>query len=594
MLCSRPVLRRSRRWLVACGAVALAAVGVSVSLARGPVTVTVRADATLEPRRTMTLGRDAVGGLREIRVDVGQSVRAGQVLAGIDPTEARTAFLEAVGVLASAREALRKLTAPPSPSVRADARASLRQARLTVVQAEERLAEARAKATAEAAAPPPATLEQARRALAAARARLGETRAKCALEARRLAEGVRRAARLAQAARTRLDLARKAREESLARAASAAVLSASVAQEQFVHQDEQLAVQADLERRQETFETDGESAQRAAAAEVAACVDDPPTSDCASARAARTAADEKLVVDRNGMAGVRARLSELTRLLADDGRAVASAAVATGEADAALARADAEIVRRRGEVPTAAEAARGAEREAEASRLDRKAAVREAATAVADARFALRAQEEARHADVETGLLRRLSLLREARGAVVSARLALRAEAEAEAETARGARPSAGEVEAARLQVASAVGARKAALQKVRATTLRAPFDGVVSAVAPTGEEAQGITVATRTGFVAAGTLGAVDAARVRAGQPATVSVGGVRIDGRVVSVAFTPAGGEGEPRYAVRVAFSSPASWLLPGMAAEIELRVTVGKRRVVTRGPAGVGGAR
>ncbi len=592
MLCSRPVLRRSRRWLVACGAVALAAVGVSVSLARGPVTVTVRADATLEPRRTMTLGRDAVGGLREIRVDVGQSVRAGQVLAGIDPTEARTAFLEAVGVLASAREALRKLTAPPSPSVRADARASLRQARLTVVQAEERLAEARAKATAEAAAPPPATLEQARRALAAARARLGETRAKCALEARRLAEGVRRAARLAQAARTRLDLARKAREESLARAASAAVLSASVAQEQFVHQDEQLAVQADLERRQETFETDGESAQRAAAAEVAACVDDPPTSDCASARAARTAADEKLVVDRNGMAGVRARLSELTRLLADDGRAVASAAVATGEADAALARADAEIVRRRGEVPTAAEAARGAEREAEASRLDRKAAVREAATAVADARFALRAQEEARHADVETGLLRRLSLLREARGAVVSARLALRAEAEADA--ARGARPSAGEVEAARLQVASAVGARKAALQKVRATTLRAPFDGVVSAVAPTGEEAQGITVATRTGFVAAGTLGAVDAARVRAGQPATVSVGGVRIDGRVVSVAFTPAGGEGEPRYAVRVAFSSPASWLLPGMAAEIELRVTVGKRRVVTRGPAGVGGAR
>lgn len=78
---------------------------------RGSLTVTVTADGTLNPMRTVTLGSELSGIVRKVNVDVNDSVKAGQVLIELDTRNLESRVLAARASLATAEASLAQSTA---------------------------------------------------------------------------------------------------------------------------------------------------------------------------------------------------------------------------------------------------------------------------------------------------------------------------------------------------------------------------------------------------------------------------------------------------------------------------------------------------
>ncbi len=73
---------------------------------RADVSQTVDADGTLTARRTATLAFPTPGTVNSVRVTVGEQVRAGQLIATIDPTALQTAVIDAKAQVARAQQKL--------------------------------------------------------------------------------------------------------------------------------------------------------------------------------------------------------------------------------------------------------------------------------------------------------------------------------------------------------------------------------------------------------------------------------------------------------------------------------------------------------
>jgi HlyD family secretion protein len=63
---------------------------VTQEVVRGDLRVTVTATGNLEPRNQVDIGSELSGTIRDVNVDVNDEVEAGQVLAVLDTTPART------------------------------------------------------------------------------------------------------------------------------------------------------------------------------------------------------------------------------------------------------------------------------------------------------------------------------------------------------------------------------------------------------------------------------------------------------------------------------------------------------------------------
>lgn len=80
-----------------------APVFVTEPLARGNLTLTVSASGTLQPMRAVNIGSELSGTVREVLVDVNDTVRAGQVLVVLDSARLEDQVINARAALASAR-----------------------------------------------------------------------------------------------------------------------------------------------------------------------------------------------------------------------------------------------------------------------------------------------------------------------------------------------------------------------------------------------------------------------------------------------------------------------------------------------------------
>ncbi|HEY8530655.1 MAG TPA: biotin/lipoyl-binding protein, partial [Limnochorda sp.] len=107
-----------------------------------PRTLTERASyhGTLQPRRVVTLTPKASGRVAEIRVDVGDRVKAGQVLLRLETTEAEAQVRQAEAAVAAARAQLNRLLAGATDEELEQVRAGVRQAALQLEQARAELA----------------------------------------------------------------------------------------------------------------------------------------------------------------------------------------------------------------------------------------------------------------------------------------------------------------------------------------------------------------------------------------------------------------------------------------------------------------------
>lgn len=75
---------------------------------RGPISVTVSADGTLNPMRTVTIGSELSGIVRKVNVDVNDAVKAGQTLIELDTRNLEAKVASAKAALTSARAKLQE------------------------------------------------------------------------------------------------------------------------------------------------------------------------------------------------------------------------------------------------------------------------------------------------------------------------------------------------------------------------------------------------------------------------------------------------------------------------------------------------------
>src|SRR6202142_3201020 len=94
------------------------------SVQRGVVQTTVSASGNLEPATELGLDFKASGILTELYVHTGEHVKAGQLLAEIDPTSAQVSLEQAQASLKSAQANLASVQADPSGSSSSSAASS--------------------------------------------------------------------------------------------------------------------------------------------------------------------------------------------------------------------------------------------------------------------------------------------------------------------------------------------------------------------------------------------------------------------------------------------------------------------------------------
>ena len=115
---ARPWYRRPLPWIVF-GALLLAAGGVwwwlasraaaaapsyvTAAVARGDLTLTVTANGTIQPTRSINIGSELSGTVLQVNVDVNDIVKKGQVLVVLDPAKLRDQVLRSRASLAAAQ-----------------------------------------------------------------------------------------------------------------------------------------------------------------------------------------------------------------------------------------------------------------------------------------------------------------------------------------------------------------------------------------------------------------------------------------------------------------------------------------------------------
>ncbi|WP_374565755.1 efflux RND transporter periplasmic adaptor subunit [Ideonella sp.] len=138
----RPFLKRRSTWVIAVLAVALAAGGVAwwraqaradaphyvtEEITRGDIALTVTANGTLQPTRSVNIGSELSGTVSEVLVDVNDRVKKGQVLVRLDTAKLQDQVAKSEAALQSARAGIAQATA-------ATREAQLAQARLEEVK----------------------------------------------------------------------------------------------------------------------------------------------------------------------------------------------------------------------------------------------------------------------------------------------------------------------------------------------------------------------------------------------------------------------------------------------------------------------------
>jgi HlyD family secretion protein len=98
---------------------------ITQTVARGDLTLTVTANGTLQPTRSISIGSELSGAVRKVNVDVNDLVRKGQVLVELDTAKLRDQILRARASLAVANAKV------------AQAAATLKEARATLARFEE-------------------------------------------------------------------------------------------------------------------------------------------------------------------------------------------------------------------------------------------------------------------------------------------------------------------------------------------------------------------------------------------------------------------------------------------------------------------------
>jgi multidrug efflux pump subunit AcrA (membrane-fusion protein) len=135
------MLKRRWIWIVVAVVVVLAGVGGvllwrqstaaragaatrTVAVRKGTLQVTVSASGSLEPVRQVDLGFDVSGKVAEVSVDIGDRVKAGQVLARLDTTSLELSLRQAEAQLKSAQAQLAKAQQPATEETLKAAEAS--------------------------------------------------------------------------------------------------------------------------------------------------------------------------------------------------------------------------------------------------------------------------------------------------------------------------------------------------------------------------------------------------------------------------------------------------------------------------------------
>ncbi len=107
-----------RKWIWACAATVVLALGggwwwyqrslanaapryVSEAVGRGNLTLTVSANGTIQPTRAINIGSELSGTVLEVRVDVNDKVKKGQVMVVLDTAKLRDQILRSTAILAS-------------------------------------------------------------------------------------------------------------------------------------------------------------------------------------------------------------------------------------------------------------------------------------------------------------------------------------------------------------------------------------------------------------------------------------------------------------------------------------------------------------
>jgi len=98
---------------------------VTEAVRRGDITLTVAANGTLQPTRSVNIGSELSGTVRNVRVDVNDQVREGQVLLELDTAKLRDQVLKSRAALVAARAQL------------ADATATLKESQANLARLEE-------------------------------------------------------------------------------------------------------------------------------------------------------------------------------------------------------------------------------------------------------------------------------------------------------------------------------------------------------------------------------------------------------------------------------------------------------------------------
>lgn len=108
----------------------------SVPVERLSIPITISANGTVRPERSINVSPKTSGRLKSLLVKEGDTVKQGQILAYMDDSNLRGQLKEAQGQLASAEANLQKLIAGNRPQEVAQAQAQLRNAQAALRQAE--------------------------------------------------------------------------------------------------------------------------------------------------------------------------------------------------------------------------------------------------------------------------------------------------------------------------------------------------------------------------------------------------------------------------------------------------------------------------
>jgi HlyD family secretion protein len=109
-------------WWLASRAASGAPVYTTQTAVRGDLTLTVTADGTIQPTRTINIGSELSGTVLKVNVDVNDLIKKGQVLVELDPAKLRDQVLRSQAALVAARAKVAQTAATVAEATAAQAR----------------------------------------------------------------------------------------------------------------------------------------------------------------------------------------------------------------------------------------------------------------------------------------------------------------------------------------------------------------------------------------------------------------------------------------------------------------------------------------